>query len=496
MHRMRSGESREMRARRWWPVAVLAGLGLVMAVAMASASTAAPQANEFHRKQLSNPSEFAAYPDMAVGDGGLVVAVWTEGEAGSDQKHVGPLQLGWVSDSTDGWQTKTVDPGDVYDAAVAVSGSTVHVVWSLGKTLVLYTSCHPPDYDCDNPEMVATASKEALQVDIALEGNGTPHVVWVEDDNRVYYTRKTGATWNSKGAVDNSTESDFPAIAFANDFIHVVWAEWQDGPTARYTEVYYCKQPSTGGGWSCVTPLAQWEEHPARNLSVATDQNDNVYVVWDFLKDNPSENKLHYIIGYKHYDGESKSWQDTRTYPQGSAFGTNAQVFESGEGQQRDEYIRFLRPHVSLAASGTLTVPVPVLAWHARVSTGGEEPELAQPSADKAYKVLWTYATQPGSDEDGYMFWTSDYITLSTDLCGAVDMNVDSATAGLAVVGDLNNVKHGGNPDGSDHLHAVYHEETGASVWGVFYNSNVPVACFHVYLPLILKNASGGGGGD
>jgi hypothetical protein len=141
-----------------------------------------------------------------------------------------------------------------------------------------------------------------------------------------------------------------------------------------------------------------------------------------------------------------------------------------------------------------------VLAWHARASTGGGSPELAQVSAENAFKVHWTYARQPGSyakgaNDDGYMFWAQDYFTVSTDLCGVVDMNVDSATGSLAVVGDLNDVKDGSGPGVSSYLHAIYHEEIGAGTWGVIYNNNVRVACQRIYLPIIMRNASGTGGG-
>jgi hypothetical protein len=144
---------------------------------------------------------------------------------------------------------------------------------------------------------------------------------------------------------------------------------------------------------------------------------------------------------------------------------------------------------------------VPVLVWHARASAGGGSPELAQVSAENAFKVYWTFARQPGRyaksvNDDGYMFWMQDYFTVSTDLCGVVDVNVDSATGNLAVVGDLNDVKDGSGPGVSSYLHTVYHEEIGNGIWGVVYNNNVAITCRRVYLPVIMRNATGTGGGD
>ena len=135
-----------------------------------------------------------------------------------------------------------------------------------------------------------------------------------------------------------------------------------------------------------------------------------------------------------------------------------------------------MRPHVSLAVSGTEMVPV--LAWHRQIETGGViGPGLAQAVADNPYKVLWTYATHPGSiestgAEDGTMFWATEgtrpySMTLSKDRCDNVDLRVNSSSARLAIVGDLLEARGGESP--SAHVHTVYHEETGGDFWGVFF---------------------------
>jgi hypothetical protein len=345
VHKGQAGEGREMRMKRWWSVAAVLGLGLVAAVVV-SAATAAPQAYNFRRKQLSAPANFAAYPDAAAGDNGLLVAVWTEGDPESGgKKHVGPLKLGWVSDSSDGWQTMTVDPGDVYDVAVAVSGSTVHLAWSREKTVIRYTSCNPPTCGSLEP---AAAGEDALQVDIAVDGNGTPYIVWVEnvqDTKKVYYTRKEGPTsWRAKDVIRNgvgtpvSDDSEGPAIAFANNFLHVVWTKWENVENTN-SEVRYCRWDVVGGSWSCTIPLADWDDisypnYLARNLSVAADIAGNVYVVWDIVSADDTGTEYKYAIGYKHSGDNGASWQDDHTYPAGSDFGSHssdAAVFESGD---------------------------------------------------------------------------------------------------------------------------------------------------------------------
>jgi hypothetical protein len=119
---------------------------------------------------------------------------------------------------------------------------------------------------------------------------------------------------------------------------------------------------------------------------------------------------------------------------------------------------------------------------------------LAQVTTDWAYKVFWDYARQPGSDTEGRLIWAKDVFTLSTEFCGDVVWSVDSATGRVAIVGDLNGAKDGSGGGGGDYLHVLYHEQIDDKRWGVFYNSNEPVACFRVYLPELPNNADSGGG--
>ncbi len=492
---------------RWWPVALLVGLGLAMAVSMAAASIAAPQANGLKRTLLSNPAKSAAYPDIDVGTGGLVAAVWTEG-SGGDDKHNGPLKLGWISTGRDRWATSAVDDQMVFDAAVAVSGATVHVVWSRPQNTVRYTTCQPPNYACATPEVIATGTAEALQVDIAVEDDGTPHVVWVQDDNKVYYQRKESTGWTAKQAVggSQSVDSEGPAVAYAAGFVHVAWTEWMHSDH-KNSEVRYCRWGANESACDQgdVEVLSYWGVggYLARNLSIAGDGAGNVYVAWDMLSQLDGGSQTQYAIGYAHSGDLGATWNPVHTYPRGTEFGDTIDdkqevtIFRSGASEEWAEYIRFLRPHISVVVSGTATVPV--LTWHARVQTGGGEEGLAQAALQVSpHKVYWAYATQPGSYEiplsgEGYMHWASQPITLSTSVCGDVDMSVDSAAARLAPVGDLNEILAGDSP--GDYLHTVYQEETGGGLWHIIYNNNLEIPCNDVYFPLIMKNASGNGGG-
>jgi hypothetical protein len=499
------------RMGRRWPVPILVGVGLIMVVMVVSASTATPGAVDFRWKRLSTTGWFGAYPEIETGDNGLVVAVWTEGPD-DIEKHNGPLKLAWTSDARTSWTTVTLDSEKTYDAAVAVSGSTVHVIWSRPKNFVRYTTCtytpSPVGFDCNPSDFVAATGDEALQVDIVVDGGGKPHAAWVEtfdEGNKIYYSRKTGTVWSVKTVVTNSSDSEGPALAYANGFIHMAWTEWLE-LVHTDSQVRYCRRGASDDAWSQCRALASWEteDFRARNLSTTADEAGHVYVVWDMLSiedKNPVTgqwSKRNFAIGYRHNDndGALDDWKDVRTYPRGNEWASSLSdvtIFESGEGQSLKEYVHYVRPHVSLAMSGTNNY-VPVLSWHSQVSTGGEE-EMAPAAVLQSppYQVFWTYATEPGSyllssGNDGYMYWASDVYTLSLDFCGEVQLFRDSATARLAAVGDLKEILAGESP--GNHLHAVYHEETNGEFWGTLYNNTQERSCFGANLPVLMRKGS------
>lgn len=508
------GEKVQRRTRRWWPVPILVGLSLVAVVVAVSASTAAPDAYNYKWTKLSAQNAFAAYPDIATGSGGLVAVVWTEG-SDAIVKHNGPLKLAWVDNNSSNWKTIQVDGNTVYDAAVAVSGATVHLVWTQPKNTVRYAQCtynaSTFNYACGSSQHIASTpvpDGEALQGDIVIDNSGTPHVVWTETvmdgdfkKHRVYYSRKEGSGWRAKQLVPGSDRSEGPAIAFANDYVHLVWTEWLNAAHTD-SEVNYCQRGVGAGGWGqCYDPMypAPRENYRARNLSIAADGADHIYAAWDFVSyDVDPDNGRQYAIAYRHATNNGLDWEDVHTYPDGNDRGRSSSgtaTFPSGKpGESWIEYVHFLRPHVSLVKSGTTNVPV--LTWHAQYYPGSSEPGMVQALATNPHKVYWTYATQPGSyargpGDTGYMYWATEYYTVSTDLCGNVHMNVDSATGRLALVGDLNEILDGESP--GNHLHAVYHEETGAGFWGVIYNNSKPQNCFTVNMPALIKNRSGSG---
>jgi hypothetical protein len=491
--------------QRLFLVAVLTALGLIALAVLVSASTVAPQVVELHRTQLSTREKFAAYPDVDVGSGGLVAAAWTEGSDPLVEKHNGPLMLGWIVPGGKRWQTALVDGGKVYDAAVAVVGSTVHLVWSRDKTAILYTTCAPTSSpNCATPAVVATAAVEALQVDIVLDGGGVPHLVWVEQDDLVYYSRKQGGSWLPKQSLQAYAAggSEGPSIAYARGYVHLVWTEWQDADHT-YSVIKYCRRGTGDDDWSsCQDPLAQWftDDLLARNPAVVADDAGNVYVVWDMVSNDDGGSNRQYAIGYVHsdQDGATDSWKGIHSYPDGDEFGraeSGSKIFRSGDESELVEYIQYLKPQIQLVVSGTTSVPL--LTWHTQAQVGGSGEGLLQASARIPHKVYWTYATRPGSYAiplvgTGFMHWATEPITLSKDLCGGVDMAVNSATARVAPVGDLRDILAGDDPQAQ--LHAVYHEEIGEQFWGAFYNNNHPFACFDVHMPIISRNANPGGG--
>ena len=257
--------------KRRWVIAVLLGLSLVLVIAAASAATSGnSQDTTPHWEKLSAEEKFAAYPDVAASSEGLIVVVWTEGADLTDKQN-GALRMAWRTGNSSDWAFSTLDDKVVYDAAVAVSGSHAFVVWSRNRNEIYYTTCapsgNPPNANCGAPQRITIAGEKALQVDIVVDNTGAPHLVWVEQDNRVYYTRWQGGAWGPKQALAahaNPPGGEGPAIASAGNWIYLVWTEWQDD-THSNSEIKFCRRTSAASDWSLCKTLSSWGKRNSFN---------------------------------------------------------------------------------------------------------------------------------------------------------------------------------------------------------------------------------------
>ncbi len=123
---------------------------------------------------------------------------------------------------------------------------------------------------------------------VALDDRNGLHAVWKMTFNAskpydlCYAYRRAGSSWDPFTRILDGASREFsrPAIAADKDFyLHLVWAEGSEGMQRIYYIVWK-------GRWGDPVPLTD-SPSSARNPAVATDEGQNVHVVWEDTRDHP-----------------------------------------------------------------------------------------------------------------------------------------------------------------------------------------------------------------
>jgi hypothetical protein len=470
------------RRRRGAAIALATVLAVAAVAAMlAAVAWASPRLEFIHiQHNLSQTGErVSAYPDLAVSpDGDRVVVVWTE-KYDEQAGYRGHVYLRAASESGGGWGNRIpVFTGGssacaYYRAAVAVTDTTAHVAYvvfdntclSPNFTRVHYVTCSLSltGGECGDGEQVAfaaTSNSRITWVDLSLDTDGNPHVVWAEyfkdpvtheDLGRIRYKARVDGGWGDTEYVYSTGDNNVPAIAWANRYAHVVWQkEWQGASGQDMNDILY-RRRSVNGEWDpSGGPLVLLSaDEPQRNPKVAAGGTGRVFVVWDRCLDDNCDK---YALLYKRSD----------TNGAGLPYGGFGDYREVGTGQTGldnlkpytptgNGYLPDLQPSIALNRDGW-----PTVVSHAAYSTD-------------TYAIYYSYATTWTTGTVKRVSWITPTVLVEGQL-------------GAAVVGVGES-----EPGGGQHIHVAYMESNG-SAWDVYYDSNEWNSYEHLYMPLIMRS--------
>lgn len=371
---------------------------------------------------------------------------------------------------------------------IAINGDNIHVVWFSDKTGHLeayykkstdggstWTSTIKLDYE---------NSTTSSYPDIAVSGNNV-HVVWHDYrdgvNEKIYYKRSTdnGVTWNP-----DTRLSDFgyissmnPAIAL-NDNVYVLWDDSRDG----HREIYYKMSTNGGVTWGQDTRLSiddsSYSEYPA----IAAIGN-NIHVVWKDERDGNDE------IYYKHVAiGGSTTTTTTSTTTTTTSTTTTSItsttttsttttiIYAWGDGDPTWNHIDYT--HSSDIAVGDGNVKLekdnetsPIIIWNRTYDSGVDDAGYAA-AVDSDNNILVTgYISNEAMNYDcftikynynGEHIWNKRYDASDDDTCKGV--TIDSKD-NVIVAGH----SHGASIDGL----IVKYDQEGNLVWNKTYDAGV-----------------------
>jgi hypothetical protein len=196
--------------------------------------------------------------------------------------------------------TKSV--GDSRLSSIAVSGSTVHVVWqddTPGNYEIYYRRSKDNGVSWGKSKRLTKNTGGSYFPSIAVSGKNI-HVVWFDDThtNSVIYHKRSsdnGATWSKQKRI-TQIANDFsrPSLAVSGSNIHVAWKDDLPG------EIYYRRSSDNGATWKTKKRLARNKGDSSRP-SIAVSGKD-IHVVWD--DDTPGS----YEIFYRRSTDNGSTW--------------------------------------------------------------------------------------------------------------------------------------------------------------------------------------------
>jgi hypothetical protein len=200
---------------------------------------------------------------------------------------------------------------------VACGGGQVWCVWYGGPTSTSSYSVFASRWDSSagawEPETQVSPpdGNNHWWCDVAVDSEGTPHVVWTETEHvAIYYSFYNGLQWSGPFLVNDSSRVRAaswaaPRIVIdSEDILHVCYTGVLIGTSRR--DVFYTR--NDGSGW---IPSVRVTQDTAYNYhewfsDIAADRPDNVWVVWDRQGEGPDQFRVY----ASHFDGATWSAED------------------------------------------------------------------------------------------------------------------------------------------------------------------------------------------
>ena len=210
------------------------------------------------------------------------------------------------------WVTKKLSnsKGDSENPAIAVSGSNLYVVWrdnTPEKYGIYFVRSGNGGKTWKAPQRLTKDTLIFKNPDIAVSGS-TIYVVWSDCTSwkfeiEIYFLKSTdgGTTWLSpKRLTKNSGDSYDPKIAVDGSNLYVVWSD----NTPGNGEIYFMRSINGGASWKAPQRLTNDKGSSGSGAPEIIAEGSNLYLVYN--NENSSDGLEVYFL--KSVDG-GKTWR-------------------------------------------------------------------------------------------------------------------------------------------------------------------------------------------
>ena len=329
------------------------------------------KAYEFNAVNITNSYEISEFPEIVRDIDGQLYSIWNE--YGYPSKLVYSIQ---ETDSTWTEPASIMDYSNGTDVMVSPDG-TLHVVGATGDTnkISIDYSSKPLAEEWTSPIRIIGPLPIIYPINppsLAVDGQGTIHVVWSENNGIIYTSKAQDTSWSTPQLIIPS--GSFPQLAVdSSDNLHLIWIDKEE-----FYDLFYSKK-LPGGEW---LPPENFTNDQAGSFGqrLAVGPDDRVHVSW--IQD---DTKVEYIERFP--DG---SWSNSTTlYDSIPNFPLNQTLMVSP-----DDYVHIVWTQYD--AESAYRVRYPDGVWSGKV-------ELNQGSK--------SWGTNVWADNDGLgqVVWAEDY---------------------------------------------------------------------------------------
>ncbi|HYV95390.1 MAG TPA: T9SS type A sorting domain-containing protein [Chitinophagales bacterium] len=209
-------------------------------------------------------------------------------------------------------------------SCIGVSGNTVHVIWSdqrsSTRAAIYYTRSLDAGLTWSNPVAITDTNRNAWNPAIAVNGSSV-HVVWRNIVNNIrssYYKHSLdgGNTWEAAVLLDSAV-ADWPAVTVSGNYVYV--ANDIVTSTIPYnTEIFFIRSTDNGATWSThqqITSATGRSEDEA-----ITAQGADVFMSWNDNRNTTMQ------IWYKHSGDFGVTWDPDVLINSEPSYGTMVSV--------------------------------------------------------------------------------------------------------------------------------------------------------------------------
>ena len=182
---------------------------------------------------------------------------------------------------------------------IAASGDTIHVIYNddqNGAFQVYYTSSYNAGLDWNTPIILSQVISNIWDYALAVSGS-TVHVIWANNmENRFLYRRSinAGATWSQEDTILVTTANFImPCIAANGNNVYLVWGDTRH--PINNIEVYFMSSNDAGLNWSTPQRLTNTGNAIGDNVPSIAVSGNFLHLVWGRVRSSDLYRRTLYL---------------------------------------------------------------------------------------------------------------------------------------------------------------------------------------------------------